>query len=177
MDLVEVRDELQRVRRAATRHYFSGQAVSARTHACSNDPFPLLTVEQIRKRPIVFLAHSFGGLVVQSVRDSRSLALPRHTDDVKALLAARLGTRSEGIDQCVVGCIFLGCTFGGTECAAVIDTLTALLRNQQGILNSLKPKSPQLFTLQHDFRQTYPDLPTACFYEQLKSIPTNTLVT
>lgn len=76
----------------------------------------------------------------------------------------------------MAGAIFLGCPFGGTECAAVIDSFTTFLRNRQEILTSLKRNSPKLFELQHDFRTAYPDLPMACFYEQLKSTPSNSLV-
>lgn len=94
----------------------------------------------------------------------------------KALLTARLGTQCQDIARSVAGAIFLGCPFGGTECAAVIDSFTTFLRNRQEILSSLKRNSSKLFELQHDFRTAYPDLPMACFYEQLKSAPSNSLV-
>ena len=119
----------------------------------------LLTVlEQSRQssaaavRPIIFIAHSFGGLVVQS-----------------ALLTARMDDRFSSISHSVAGCLFLGCPFAGSKGAAYLNMAANISGNRQQILNSLRPGNPDLWTLQDDFLRSYREIPLVCFYEKIKS--------
>lgn len=85
------------------------------------------------------------------------------------MITAKVENAYRSISKAAAGAVFLGCPFGGTPYAEIGDSITAVLGNAQGILQSLKPESPQLFALQDDFRKSYPELAVTCFFEKLKS--------
>ncbi|KAK1813452.1 hypothetical protein LTR12_012178 [Friedmanniomyces endolithicus] len=123
---------------------------------CGNRLLELLEEDRrsslVKALPILFIAHSFGGLVVQS-----------------ALVTASREQDHHGFSQAICGAIFLGCPFRGSDCAALADRWTSLFGNRQAILQSLKLGNQQVCTLQDDFRRVCPELPAVCFYEKLKS--------
>ena len=105
-----------------------------------------------QNRPLIFVAHSFGGLVVQS-----------------ALISARVNQRFGKISRALAGCLFIGCPFRGTEAVSLLSTVTSMAGNNQDILNLLRPGNQELAVLQKDFMQLYSSVPMVCFYERLKS--------
>lgn len=88
---------------------------------------------------------------------------------MQALITARISREYQKLGRSTAAIVFSGCPFGGSDCATIVDKCTALIGNRQGILQCLKPGSPQLYTLQHDFRNAYPNLPVSCFFEKIKS--------
>lgn len=103
-------------------------------------------------RPIIFIAHSFGGLVVQS-----------------ALVSAQIDERFSQISRSVAGCLFLGCPFNGTDAVSLLSMAASFSGNNQQILSSLRPGNRDLLTLQDQFLRLYRDLPMVCFFETVKS--------
>ncbi|KAK0295462.1 hypothetical protein LTS00_006093 [Friedmanniomyces endolithicus] len=130
---------------------------------CGDHLLELLEVDRrsnhVKALPILFIAHSFGGLVVQS-----------------ALVTASREQDHYAFSQSICGAIFLGCPFRGSDCAALADRWTSLFGNRQAILQCLKAGNQQVCTLQDDFRRLCPELPAVCFYEKLKSARWKVLV-
>lgn len=105
-----------------------------------------------QSRPIVFIAHSYGGLVVLS-----------------ALLSAKLVDRYSSISRSVLGCIFLGTPFGGCEYAGFLSAALSMGGNKQEILYDLRPGSRELENLASSFVREYGMLPLVSFYERYNS--------
>ncbi|KAI0439307.1 Alpha/Beta hydrolase protein [Xylaria telfairii] len=112
---------------------------------------------QTAERPIIFVAHSLGGLVVAN-------ALSQHT--------------TRGIADHTVGIVFLGTPFKGSSIATYgrlwVEFLSYLTETQKGNLQLLETRSEKLTNVTHSFAkflksrdrsQTLPYLEVACFFE------------
>jgi hypothetical protein len=85
---------------------------------------------------------------------------------------SRANDADSGLHKRIRGAVFLGCPFGGSDCASIVDKWTSLAGNKQGLLQSLKLHSPRLATLQKDFLEGFSRLKIVCFYEKLKTAKT-----
>lgn len=111
-------------------------------------------------RPIVFVCHCLGGIVVE-----------------KALLAAKL-RQSEytNLFTCVVGCVFLGTPFRGTKSQSKASLLAEMAETvglgvNSGLVKILKEGSETLRDLLDDFVIVAKEanMRLFCFFEQHES--------
>lgn len=107
---------------------------------------------QTRNRPIVFVGHSLGGLVIQ-----QALVLADHN---KVFTDIRTSTS---------GIIFLGVPMQGSGSANILAFITDTLGNEQPILRTLKADSPELNALSDDFWSGHGALPAIFFGETNES--------
>ncbi|KAF8458482.1 hypothetical protein BGX38DRAFT_570899 [Terfezia claveryi] len=125
----------------------------------ANTIHTLRTKENTIKRPLIFIGHSFGGIVIQ-----------------EALLYAGAREEYQHIASSVCGIVFLGTPFRGskasswgvtiTNCASVLG-----LGSDNRLLKTLKEGSERLDILLKDFlriAKTY-DMRLECFYETKRS--------
>ncbi|KAH7092522.1 hypothetical protein FB567DRAFT_625504 [Paraphoma chrysanthemicola] len=107
-----------------------------------------------RRRPLVFIGHSLGGLVVQ-----QALAIAVH------------GSSYTDLRLSVAGIVFLGSPFQGSDEAAYAQWLAKLVRLQEEeghkytLLKTLQKESRELHNLSIDFWRSYGEYDMACFYE------------
>ncbi|OAP53696.1 hypothetical protein AYL99_12136 [Fonsecaea erecta] len=109
---------------------------------------------QEMQRPLVFIAHSLGGIVVK-----------------QALFQARLEARYQTIKDATVGLIFMGTPHRGSDKAAygkVLSNAAQFLshRPPQRLLTALQTNSDVLLRLTTDFRFQLPDYEVYSFFEQ-----------
>ncbi|KAI0113988.1 hypothetical protein GGR51DRAFT_578246 [Nemania sp. FL0031] len=121
------------------------------------------------ERPIIFVAHSMGGLVV-----TNALSRPHGTDVAK-----------QGIADCTIGILFLGTPFKGSPKADYASILLAIvscfLPTQPASIKDLRTRSQKLLAINIAFAKFLegrhrskgkPHLELACFFEEL---PLNTM--
>lgn len=126
----------------------------------------------IQERPIIFVAHSMGGLVVANT-------LSRDLKSDKAL---------RSIQDHTIGALFLGTPFQGSSLASygslAINLLKYIMRTQPDSLETLEKKSKKLadinvkfakFLKERDLAHDMPRLQIACFFEGIPVVR-NTLV-
>ncbi|EXJ89617.1 hypothetical protein A1O3_02684 [Capronia epimyces CBS 606.96] len=106
------------------------------------------------QRPLIFIAHSLGGIVVK-----------------QALLQARLESRYHCIKDATRGLIFLGTPHRGSEKATYGKVLANVAqfvtsRPPARLLKALETNSATLQRLTADFRHQLPDYQVYSFYEQ-----------
>lgn len=120
--------------------------------------FIRLTLPEVegQTRPIVFVAHSFGGLVV-----ARALTLPSSDDSRDPLL------------EMVSGIVFLGTPFRGSHGIAQARQIALAARaigkdSSDALLDAVVPGSEELLDLTDSFSRMASDLKVniTCFYEE-----------
>ncbi|MCJ1242271.1 hypothetical protein MMC14_010278, partial [Varicellaria rhodocarpa] len=104
--------------------------------------------EKESRRPLVFIGHSLGGLVIK-----QALVLANHGDDFKDI---RLST---------AGIIFLGTPHQGSNAAVYGMWLAQAARYDKTLLESLKKSSAVLHDIARDFETSYRSVDVVCFYE------------
>ncbi|KAJ5133222.1 Alpha/Beta hydrolase protein [Penicillium atrosanguineum] len=115
------------------------------------------------ERPIIFVAHSLGGLVV-----ANALSRPRGADEATKELADR-----------TIGTLFLGTPFHGSSKAKygnlAISILSYFMPTQKRNIEDLKERSVKLISIndafakflkERDRSRTKPFLEVACFFEE-----------
>jgi triacylglycerol esterase/lipase EstA (alpha/beta hydrolase family) len=118
--------------------------------------------EGITARPIIFVGHSMGGLVVAKA----------------VTLAAYRVEEYPNLLSCITGCLFFGTPFHGSAAAGKATMLAELLQkvNQAAVsrvLTFLLPENEALQELRTDFvricNRLDPPIGNVCFYEQRKT--------
>lgn len=104
--------------------------------------------ESTRNRPIIFVGHSLGGLVIQ-----QALVLADHNK-----IFTDIRTSTSGI-------IFLGVPMQGSKAAGILTIFTDAIGNEQPMLKTLKAGSTELYELSDDFWSSYEALPAMFFCE------------
>lgn len=102
------------------------------------------------RRPIVFVGHSMGGLLVK-----------------QALVLANNRPDCEDIRFSTAGVLFLGTPHEGATIAGYAIFLAMVKGNDPSLVEQLAPKSEQLYDLAQDFAAGYKHLSITCFYEKL----------
>ncbi|KAI5810664.1 Alpha/Beta hydrolase protein, partial [Pyronema omphalodes] len=107
-----------------------------------------------RKRPIIFVCHSLGGIVVKL-----------------ALNLARKDKHTACIAAAARGIVFLATPHRGSDTAnnVVVGTLAKVLAVRQDLLIALRMDSRQLNEIDNEFRTNYENLDIATFYETKKT--------
>ncbi|TVY32007.1 Protein SERAC1 [Lachnellula subtilissima] len=105
-----------------------------------------------RRRPLVLIGHSLGGLVIQ-----------------QALILAVLQQDFTDLRLSVAGIIFLGAPFQGSDVAGFGTWLVRLSGSDTTLLDLLKKNSQSLFDLSRDFWGSYSDWDLVCFYESIEA--------
>ncbi|KAI9764687.1 MAG: hypothetical protein M1839_005787 [Geoglossum umbratile] len=105
------------------------------------------------QRPIIFIAHSFGGIVVK-----------------QALVQASVETRYKNICERTVGIIFFGTPHQGSGVAGYGEVLTRVAASvvrepSTQFVRALRANSGQLTQLTEEFRLRLPKCPVVSFYE------------
>ena len=114
-------------------------------------------------RPIIFVCHSLGGLVVKQVRESVSdVSSCLSKPPLQALLTANLNRRFSSIRHSTSAIVFFGTPHRGGNGATfgqfavnVVRLFTNSVRND--LVNSLQKSSPFLAHLTADFKHIYED--------------------
>ncbi|KAH7066288.1 hypothetical protein BKA63DRAFT_524118 [Paraphoma chrysanthemicola] len=112
-----------------------------------------------RRRPLVFIGHSLGGLVIQ-----QALAIAVH------------GSSYTDLRLSVAGIVFLGSPFQGSDEAAYAQWLAKLVRLQEEeghkytLLRTLQKESRELHNLSIDFWRSYGEYDMTCFYENREAV-------
>ncbi|KAH6668855.1 hypothetical protein B0J14DRAFT_151694 [Halenospora varia] len=107
-----------------------------------------------KSRPIVFLCHSFGGIIVK-----------------EAMIKATLAAQAFGhIKAATHGIIFLGTPHRGSSGANYAETLVSMakasgLGTYTGLIHTLRRQSPELLKLATYFSDIYDEFEIFCFYE------------
>lgn len=126
--------------------------------------------KQERNRPIIFLCHSYGGLVLKEVRQERSLSnLPESFDTSKALLQGESAPIDhQDITQNTHGIIFLGTPHRGTKYSDYARAAALRLKRLNAnpdIFLPLKVNSSALIDQHARFIARYGNLDIVNFYE------------
>ncbi|KAH7344301.1 hypothetical protein BKA66DRAFT_24702 [Pyrenochaeta sp. MPI-SDFR-AT-0127] len=117
-------------------------------------------------RPLIFLGHSFGGVVIK-----------------EALVKATLAARAFGdIKRSTQGVVFLGTPHHGSSAAAYGEMLVAAAQaigtgSNRELLRSLRKMSPELMKLASNFNDIFEDFEVFCFYEGLPTKLSSVIVT
>ncbi|KFY69602.1 hypothetical protein V496_00117 [Pseudogymnoascus sp. VKM F-4515 (FW-2607)] len=112
--------------------------------------------ESEKRRPIIFIGHSFGGIVIK-----------------EALIKATLAAQHFGlIKESTHGIIFLGTPHRGASIALYGETLVTIAKavgfgSDTGLIRNLREKSPELLKLATNFSDIYNNFEIFCFYELL----------
>ncbi|KAH8588254.1 hypothetical protein B0O99DRAFT_693645 [Bisporella sp. PMI_857] len=110
-------------------------------------------IDEEQRRPIIFIAHSLGGIVVK-----------------QALLSARIESQYSSINESTVGIIFFGTPHTGSEKAAygkILGSVASAMINKPSskLLSALQSNSDILARLTSDFRHQLPQYQIVTFYE------------
>ncbi|KAF3000472.1 hypothetical protein E8E14_000812 [Neopestalotiopsis sp. 37M] len=116
-------------------------------------------------RPLLFLGHCFGGLVIEKVASQNAVVISKlHFEDFP------------GIIQSLAGIVFLGTPHRGSRAqspASIIATIASTLGlgEKSSLLTAVQQDSEMLQDLVQDFTRTVNrnSVPLFCFFEQLKS--------
>nr|XP_036584983.1 multiple ankyrin repeats single kh domain-containing protein [Colletotrichum truncatum]KAF6794751.1 multiple ankyrin repeats single kh domain-containing protein [Colletotrichum truncatum] len=115
--------------------------------------------EGIRERPIVFIGHSMGGLVIAK-------AITLAADTYRELFPRMF--------ECIAGCAFFGTPFGGAQVAAIASMLGDFgehlgYTKSSGLVKMMTPGDESLSELKNDFLRLAlklsPVVQLFCFYE------------
>ncbi|KAN0086995.1 vegetative incompatibility protein HET-E-1 [Elaphomyces granulatus] len=114
--------------------------------------------EDEKTRPIIFVGHSLGGIVIK-----------------QALFQAKIEPQYQTISEATVGIIFLGTPHRGSDKASYGEVLanvaTTVMHNPApGLINVLRANSDALMRLTTDFRFQLPNYQVCSFYE-MKPMP------
>lgn len=129
-------------------------------------------------RPMVFIGHCFGGIVIERVSRERMVHHDLDADIVvKALVSAKLHEEDyPSFVRSVAGVVFLGTPHRGSSLqskASVIASIASAvgLGEQSSLLKIAEKDSEMLADLLHDFTRTVDSMsmPLFCFFEQHKS--------
>ena len=132
---------------------------------------------QETERPLIFVAHSLGGIVVkqvsQATRGADTLDPELGKKDLrvpKALLKAFLETRYHGIKDATIGILFLGTPHRGSNMADYGKVLAnvaswATNRPSSRLLRDLQNNSDTLAHLTSDFKNQLSMYQIASFFE------------
>ena len=111
-------------------------------------------------RPLIFIAHSLGGIVCAKVRVTWSYDILQADLNNKGLLNASLATGIPGknIHERIKGVAFLGTPFRGSEWTSWSSILEKLMKfifvqTNKGLINHLRPASQGLAELNDGFEQ------------------------
>jgi hypothetical protein len=139
----------------------------------------LTSMVQIRDRPIIFIAHSLGGLVLNQV--SR-IARQDYACDAKtwfkALVLASLGNEDhllhhKYVDLSTAGICYLGTPHQGTNGADLLETMlkvqSIFFRTSTRIVKDLKPTSDYIHQLQTQYSAISANYPIVYCYETLET--------
>lgn len=132
-------------------------------------------------RPLIFVAHSLGGLVVEQVRMQRFPSKGRLGLFLQALLIARGAPHHylKSLLESTIAIAFIGTPHvGSTKAgwASILTQLTNVLRQtNRNILSTLEPGSEVLANLQQEFHTMLDDrsrnrgsrMEIHCFYEEV----------
>ncbi|KAF6822496.1 hypothetical protein CPLU01_11994 [Colletotrichum plurivorum] len=116
--------------------------------------------------PIIFIGHSFGGIVIKQVRSLLSVCLLHFIEHVTQALCAM--ARSSSAMEDTRGIIFLGTPHQGSSlsiAASILGKLTALLGSNTALLLTLQSNHNQLSDLEDEFRRVATDKQITSFYE------------
>ncbi|EXJ55027.1 uncharacterized protein A1O5_12766 [Cladophialophora psammophila CBS 110553] len=104
----------------------------------------------IGQAPIIFVAHSMGGLVVK-----------------KAYLLAQSDKNCRDLAQSISGIVFLSTPHRGTSLAHVLNLiLKLLLQHEKSYIKDLESNSPAIEDINEQFRHFAPNLSVISFYEE-----------
>ncbi|KAF6234181.1 hypothetical protein HO173_007601 [Letharia columbiana] len=122
------------------------------------------STEKEGRRPLVFIGHSLGGLVIKQVgvvlaRIDPVLSSPQ------ALVLADHGDTFRDIRLSTAGIIFLGTPHQGSDAAMYGGWLAHAAGYDKTLLESLKRNSPALHNIARDFEASYSNADIVCFYE------------
>ena len=115
--------------------------------------------ENAQRRPIVFIGHSMGGLVV-----AKAVVTAESRRDLFPLMF-----------EAITGCLFFGTPFAGTKAAAAAAMLASIgekmdLATSSKLLDMMKPDDEGLNELRNDFvrlaGKLTPKIELFCFYEE-----------
>ncbi|KAK1448331.1 hypothetical protein CCUS01_11739 [Colletotrichum cuscutae] len=115
--------------------------------------------EKIRDRPIVFIGHSMGGLVIAK---AITLAAETYREIFPRLF------------ECIAGCAFFGTPFGGAQVAAIASMLGSIgeqlgYTKSSALVDMMKPGDENLNELRGDLlrlaAKMSPHVQLFCFYE------------
>lgn len=106
------------------------------------------STEKEGRRPLVFIGHSLGGLIIK-----QALVLADHGDTYRDI---RLST---------AGIIFLGTPHEGSDAAIYGVRLAQAVGHDTALLESLTKNSTALYGIARDFEASYSDTDIVCFYE------------
>ncbi|KAN0075952.1 NAD(P)-binding domain protein [Elaphomyces granulatus] len=114
--------------------------------------------EDEKTRPIIFIGHSLGGIVIK-----------------QALFQAKIESQYQTISEATVGIIFLGTPHRGSEKASYGKVLanvatTVMHKPAQALIDALRANSDALMRLTTDFRFQLPQYQVCSFYE-MKPMP------
>ncbi|KAN0079157.1 Alpha/Beta hydrolase fold [Elaphomyces granulatus] len=114
--------------------------------------------EDEKTRPIIFVGHSLGGIVIK-----------------QALFQAKIEPQYQTISEVTVGIIFLGTPHRGSEKASYGEVLanvarTVMHKPAPDLINALRANSDALMRLTTDFRFQLPNYQVCSFYE-MKPMP------
>ncbi|KAF6803004.1 hypothetical protein CMUS01_15208 [Colletotrichum musicola] len=116
--------------------------------------------------PIIFIGHSFGGIVIKQVRSLLSVCLLHFIEHVTQALCAM--ARSSSAMEDTRGIIFLGTPHQGSSlsiAASILGKLTAWLGSNTALLLTLQSNHNQLSDLEDEFRRVAADKQITSFYE------------
>ncbi|KAG8818980.1 hypothetical protein FRC17_010639 [Serendipita sp. 399] len=125
------------------------------------------------ERPIIFLAHSLGGIMLKKVRSS-STKLGSMTDYLKALVHCHLrnhksGHRLRSIVTSTVAVLFFGTPHSGANGVQLVEWMCRLLSiyrsTSNKVLKDLKKDSSALEELQANYLPASEGIDTIFFYE------------
>ncbi|KAI0513154.1 hypothetical protein F5B22DRAFT_657326 [Xylaria bambusicola] len=147
--------QVRNARIAAYSHQldWKGGDIKATLRECSDQFLNILLHkrgrDEERRRPLILIGHSLGGLVIQ-----------------QALVNAVHGTLYSDIRYSVTGVIFLGAPFRGSGLAMYGEWLAKASRRNARLLATLRKDEPYLHGMSCDFWASYGDRDIVCFYEK-----------
>ncbi|KFY76048.1 hypothetical protein V498_09778 [Pseudogymnoascus sp. VKM F-4517 (FW-2822)] len=138
--------------RVATYSYKSGKGVKTTLRQLAEQFLNILSQHRQkpdeRRRPLVLIGHSLGGLVIQ-----------------QALVIAALNRDFQDLRLSVSGIIFLGAPFQGSSAAVLGKRLAQAVGDDPSLLELLQKDNPNLHSLSKDFCDSHHEWDFVCFYE------------
>jgi len=115
--------------------------------------------QNVEKRPIVFIAHSLGGLVV---KEALIYSNSRTRDDQPELRSIRLST---------CGILFFGTPHRGSDAGAtlvplILNVMSIYTRTDSKLVDSLRPQAEAIQSQLDYYIPISEDFKTVCFYER-----------
>lgn len=107
---------------------------------------------QTRQRPLIFVGHSLGGLVIQ-----------------QALVLASHNKLFDNIRSSVAGTLYMGVPMRGADPAGLLSWAMTASGNDQPLLKTIRTESNELIGLLSDYWTRYEYLQVVCFVERYAS--------